>query len=95
MEGEDDWGLLLLSSGPDLGHGASILVDFDQLLEVCWTACFSFPTSVVHLIRFAVSTAPALSNYIVIYTRLGTLEALETVNEQIRAMKSQIASQKA
>lgn len=51
FEGEGDWDFLDLTSNTDLGHHASIGVEFDQPREVCSPASVHLPKSVVDLIH--------------------------------------------
>lgn len=57
------------------------------------TASLSLLMYVVHLIRLAERSVTALSDRIIVETRIGALEAtLQTSNERISALESQIAS---
>lgn len=81
------WDLSDYTGGLDLGHRASIRVDYDHVREVSSNAIYSPLTSVVDLFRLAIRGVPALSDRHAVDTKVGALEAtLETSNNRISAM---------
>lgn len=62
VEDEGDWDLSDLNGCPDLGHRASILVDYEELRVVCLAVYLSLPTSVVDIAHLAIPNVPVLSD---------------------------------
>lgn len=58
VKGEQEWYRLGFAGGPDFGQCASILVNYDQLREMCSTVTLSLPKSVLDLIHLAVRSVP-------------------------------------
>lgn len=96
VEGEGDWELSDLTGSLQLGRSASIGVDYDQPRDVCLNSSLFLPTLVVDLTCLAVRSVPAFSGSPIRDTWPGALEAiLETSNERISKLGSQVASKDA
>lgn len=81
---------------PVLGHFASTCIDNDQLKKVCLTTGLCVITPVFDHICLSVRSIRALPDCLAVDRRVVALEAtLETVNEHISALESQVASKDA
>lgn len=90
-EGDDDTSNL--TGGLKFGHQASIRVHDDQPREICSTARLLLPRFVFHPIFMAVSRIPTLSDPPEVYRWVRAIEVtVDTIDESMRALKSQIAS---
>lgn len=93
VESEGEWNLLYLNGALDLCNRASIHVDCDQLRMVRSTASLPFPTYVVDSLILALPSVPALSDRPVLDRRVTALAGtLDTNNERITALESEVAS---